>query len=175
MKTNVKSKSLIIAAACIFLGIASDMIIQTSESNAEKTGYAAALSRLEGEVSLPFSMLGNAAHFAEWQAIEEAGTDFIWRTQGFEGSIPKSFKLYGKPEKLPEGFPTSNLESLCLDSIRNDGYAVTDLEIRKLLCSETLLKDEVADWELYRRSAQDTILVAYFADDQILWVSKVRW
>ena len=131
------------------------------------------LNILESKYGIPAPRLGSVEHYSEWSIGEEMGRDFVLvpLTMQHEQELA-SIDFDNIDVELPTDLSTSNLQFLC--DVENSDISISNSAVREFLCSHRA-KPIRRNWNLIQVRLDWTVLVAYFPDRKLIWISEVEW
>lgn len=168
---------LIIALFITLLSFGAAMTIAFSEpkfiGETDTEVHNLELGVLKSKYGIPASELGAVMHYSEWYIGEEMGRDFILSPSTKEQvQVVEAIPFENVGVELPSDLSTSNLQFLC--DVSNKNTLVNDKAARQLLCGH--LKSPIkANWNLIQVRHDWTVLLAYFPNSKLVWISEVEW
>jgi len=131
------------------------------------------VDRLESKYHLPVSKVGQIEHVSYYRIGEEFGNDMLIRVSKNQDIDSLGEISLDKTAPLPDDLTMTGQRELCSGTKQGGDFGLTP-ELAAVLCGASLDARKLS-WGIKQVRMDWTVLVAYFPDDGILWVSEVEW
>ena len=131
------------------------------------------VERLESRYRLPVSVVGQIEHVSYHRIGEEFGFDMLIRVPKNQAINSLGEIVLDKTAPLPNDLTMTGQRELCSGTKLGGDFGLTP-ELAAVLCGASLDARKLS-WGIKQVRMDWTVLVAYFPDDGILWVSEVEW
>lgn len=131
------------------------------------------VERLESRYQLPVSTIGQIKHVSYYRIGEEFGNDMLIRVPKNQAINSLGEILLAETAPLPNDLTMSGQRELCSGTKQGGDFGLTP-ELAAVLCGASLNARKLS-WGIKQVRVDWTVLVAYFPDDGILWISEVEW
>lgn len=160
----------------ILFTVSSAILFFTPESVANTDDLQKALiDRFESKHELPVSGVGDLIHVSYYRLGEEFGFDMVIRTP-VDGKIVSLGDIrLNNTGSLPDDLSMTGQRELCASrTVKSEGEFGLAPELAEVLC-DLKSHSNNRSWGIKQIRVDWTVLVVYFSEQQLLWISEVEW